>query len=215
MDALRYGPLSGGRPRRLVLLLHGVGADGRDLIELGREWAAAAPDALFLSPDAPQPYAEAPMGRQWFPLADRRPAVLAAAIRAGTPALHGMIADALAREAVPPERLVVMGFSQGAMMALHAGLRLPVPPAGIMAYAGALLDPATLAAEGTRPLPPVLLVHGASDDVVPPRGSQAAAELLDSLGARTSLLLLPGVGHALDATALAAGAAFLREAAAA
>ena len=210
MDALRWGPASGGRPGWLVLLLHGVGADGRDLIDLAPGWGAAAPDALFLAPDAPEPYAEAPMGRQWFALTDRRPAALAAAIRAAAPALAAMIADACAREAVPPHRVVLMGFSQGAMMALHAGLRLPTPPAGILAYAGALLDPATLAAEATRPLPPVLLVHGAADDVVPVRGSALADELLDSLGADSRLITVPGLGHGLDDTGLAAGAQFLR-----
>ncbi len=215
MGERRREPLAGGRPGRLVLLLHGVGADGADLIDLAGDWAPAAPDALFLAPDAPEPYADGPTGRQWFALADRRPAVLAAAVRAGAPALRRMIADILAREAIPPERLVLMGFSQGAMMALHVGPRLETPPAGIMAYAGALLDPSTLAAEATRPPPPVLLVHGAMDEVVPPVASNLAARALESLGAPTRLVLLPGLGHGLDEAALAAGAAFLREVAAA
>ncbi|UFN50163.1 prolyl oligopeptidase family serine peptidase [Roseomonas sp. OT10] len=205
----RRDPRSGGAPRRLVVLLHGVGADADDLIDLAAEWATAAPDALFLSLDAPDPYAEAPFGRQWFPLSDRRPAVLAAAIRAAAPALEARLAAILAREGLPDSALTLMGFSQGAMMALHAGLRRAVPPAGILAYAGALLDPATLAAEATRPLPPVLLVHGLADEVVPAQASQLAEAALRGLGAAVEARFIPGLGHGIDAAGLAAGAAFL------
>src|SRR4051812_29081464 len=119
LNVLRWGPASGGPARQLVVLCHGVGADAHDLIDFASAWAHALPDALFIAPDAPEPYDMAPMGRQWFSLADRTPAVLDAGARRAAPALLGTIAAELARAGLAEDAAAIMGFSQGAMMVLH------------------------------------------------------------------------------------------------
>ena len=119
----RWGPASKGAARQLVVLCHGVGADGHDLIDLAPRWAQALPDAVFVSPDGPAPYDMAPMGRQWFSLADRRPEVMQAGAQAAAPALLAFIDAELARLGLASDQVALAGFSQGAMMALYAGLR--------------------------------------------------------------------------------------------
>ncbi|QDJ09510.1 Carboxylesterase [Roseomonas mucosa] len=204
------GPPSGRTPRQLVLLLHGVGARGDDLLPFAPALGGVLPDALFLAPDAPEPYDGAPFGRQWFSLEDRRPAVLVPAIRAAAPLLARRIAFWLDRLGLDSGALVLLGFSQGAMMALHAGLRLPHPPAAILAYAGALLDPEGLEREMVRPPPPVLLVHGEVDPVVPAEASRRAALRLRQFGVPVEALFEPGVDHTISPEGMMAGAAFLR-----
>ncbi|HET8728087.1 MAG TPA: alpha/beta fold hydrolase, partial [Alphaproteobacteria bacterium] len=156
--AASHPPASGGAPRRLVLLLHGLGADGRDLIGLAPHWAPYLPDAEFLAPDAPDPCDMAPFGYQWFSLQEHTPARLEAGVRAAAGPLDAFIDQALAERGLTDADLALVGFSQGTMMALHVALRRKQPCAAIVGYSGALVAPETLAAEiGARP--PVLLVH--------------------------------------------------------
>lgn len=209
LDGPRFGPRSGGTARQLVVLLHGVGADGADLIALAPEWAEALPEAAFVAPDAPFPCDMTPFGRQWFSLSDRDPARLAVGVRAVAPAVAAFLREELDRQGLPPSALALMGFSQGAMTALEVGLRGPVPPAAILAYSGALLAPETLAAE-IRARPPVLLVHGEADEVVPAWASRFAESALRAAGVPVETLFRPGLGHGIDAAGLAAGAAMLR-----
>jgi len=211
LEGPRFGPKAGGTARQLVVLLHGVGADGADLIALAPEWAEVLPEAAFIAPDAPFPCDMAPFGRQWFSLADRDPERLAEAVRGVAPTLEAFLQAELDRLGLPPAALALMGFSQGAMTALFAGLRGSVPPAAILAYSGALLAPQTLAAE-LRAKPPVLLVHGEADEVVPVRASRLAEAALREAGVPVEALFLPGLGHGIDATGIAAGAALLRRA---
>ena len=205
-----WGPPSGRAPRHLVLLLHGVGARGDDLLPFAPALGGVLPDALFLAPDAPEPYDGAPFGRQWFSLGDRRPAVLLPAIQAAAPLLARRIAFWLERLGLDHGDLVLLGFSQGAMMALHTGLRLPCPPAAILAYAGALLDPEGLEPALVHPPPPVLLVHGEADPVVPAEASRRAAHRLRQLGVPVDSRFEPGVDHTISPEGMMAGAAFLR-----
>lgn len=209
LDGPRWGPASGGAANMLVVLAHGLGASGHDLIDLGPSWGHALPDALFAAPDAPEPCAGAPFGRQWFALWDRTPAQLAAGVAVGAAALLGFVEVELARLGLPPEQVALMGFSQGAMVSLHAGLRRRVPPRAILAYAGALLDPALppLAAP-----PPVFLAHGEADEEVPPIASARAAERLRAAGVEVELLTVPRLGHGIDDAGLSAGALFLQRA---
>jgi phospholipase/carboxylesterase len=211
LNVLRAGPASGGAPRQLVVLCHGVGADAHDLIDLSSAWAAAVPEALFVAPDAPEPYDMAPMGRQWFSLQDRTPAILDAGARRAAPALLATIAAELARAGLPEEAVAMMGFSQGAMMVLHAGLRRTPPPRAILAYSGAMLDSLELDAEITG-RPPVLLVHGQADEVVPFARGPAAAARLQALGFDVRSVWRPGLGHGIDDVGLMEGGLFLQRA---
>lgn len=209
LTGLRWGPASKRAARQLVVLCHGVGADSHDLIDLAPTWSHALPDALFVAPDAPEPYDEAPAGRQWFSLRDRTPAVLDAGARRAAPHLLAYADAELSRAGLPPDAVALMGFSQGAMMALHAGLRRPRPPRGILAYSGALLDTPGLAAECTGH-PPVLLVHGEQDEIVPFAHAGAAEAALVRLGIPTQTLWCPALGHGIDDAGLSQGALFLQ-----
>jgi len=209
LSGLRWGPASKGPARELVVLCHGVGADGHDLIDLAPTWSQALPDALFVAPDAPEPYDQGPTGRQWFSLQDRTPAVLDAAARRAAPSLLAYIDVELSQAGLPPDAVAMMGFSQGAMMVLHAGLRRHPSPRGIMAYSGALLDTPGLAAECAGH-PPVLLVHGEEDEVVPFARAGAAESALMRLGMPVQTLWCRKLGHGIDDAGLSAGALFLQ-----
>ena len=216
LEGLRWGPRSGGAARQLVVLLHGVGADGHDLIDLAPAWAAALPDAVFAAPHGPEAYdnqvpgrlSEGP-GRQWFSLADRSPDLLLAGAARAVPLLDAYVAAELDRLGLAADAVALMGFSQGAMMALHAGLRRRPPPRGILAYAGALLEAPDLAAACTGH-PPTLLAHGEEDNVVPFARAGAAEAALHRLGIPVQTLWCPGLGHAIDDAGLATGALFLQ-----
>ncbi|MCZ8143263.1 MAG: prolyl oligopeptidase family serine peptidase [Acetobacteraceae bacterium] len=209
LEGPQYGPASGAKPDSLVLLLHGVGADGFDLIDLAPVWAEVLPHTLFIAPHAPFPFQGAPFGRQWFDIADRTPARLEAGLRHAAGILGDFTQAKLAELGLGGDRLALMGFSQGAMVALFAGLRGAVPaPASILAYSGALLAPESFAAEVTA-RPPVLLVHGEADEVVPAMASRQAARAFQAEAVPYELLLRPDLGHGLDDAGLAAGTALL------
>jgi phospholipase/carboxylesterase len=213
LDGLRWGPASKGKVKQIVFLLHGVGADGNDLIDLAPRWSRAVPDALFISPHAPTPYQGAPFGRQWFDLTDRTPARLEAGVRAVAPVLDVAISRECTAAGLPETHVMLMGFSQGAMTALFCGLRRATPPAAILAYSGLLLGPDSLSTE-LRGKPPVLLVHGEVDEVVPVAGSRAAERQLRDAGVPVEAVYSPRLGHGIDDAGLAAGALFLQRAAA-
>ena len=208
LDSLRAAPAS-GPARQLVVLCHGVGADGHDLIDLAASWRAALPHAAFLAPHAPEPYDGAPHGRQWFSLADRTPAVLYGLAQHAAPALDATIEDELQRLALPADAVALMGFSQGAMIVLHAGLRRRPVPAGLLAYSGALLWTAALDRECAGH-PPVLMVHGEADEVVPFARAKQSESALIRLGIPLQTLWCPGVEHTIDEAGLSAGALFLQ-----
>ena len=211
LEGLRWGPASGGVPGQLVVLCHGVGADGHDLIDLAPYFSKALPDAAFLAPHAPDPYDGAPMGRQWFSLADRTPAVLHDGAAWAAPLLEATIAAELARLRLPSGAVALMGFSQGAMMVLYAGLRRRPTVRAVLAYSGALLVTPELALECTA-RPPVLLVHGEDDEVVPfSRGPESEA-VLRRLGVPVESVWRPGLDHGIDDPGLSAGALFLQRA---
>ena len=207
LDGPRWGPKQ-GRAEALVVLCHGVGADGFDLIDLAPWWAAALPQAEFVAPHAPEAYDGAPMGRQWFPLWDRTPALLEAGAEAAAAQLGAFIDAELARLGLGADAYALMGFSQGAMTVLHAGARRAVAPRAVLAYAGALLAPGRLAQTPARP--PVLLVHGEADEVVPAARSREAEGALRQAGFAVDSLFCPGLGHGIDEAGLSAGALALQ-----
>ena len=212
LDAVRVAPDRAAQ--QLVVLCHGVGADGHALIDLASSWRAAVPHAAFLAPHAPEPYDNASPEdalhcRQWFSLADRTPAVLYAGAQRAAPALDATIDAELARLGLPADAVAIMGFSQGAMMTLHCGLRRHPVPRGLLAFSGALLFTPELAQECVGH-PPTLLVHGQADPVVPFERALQTESALVQLGIPHQTLWCPGVEHAIDAAGLSAGALFLQ-----
>lgn len=203
----RLAPAS-GRAKALVVLLHGVGADGQDLIGLAPHWARYLPEAEFLAPDGPEPCDMAPYGRQWFSLQDRTASVMEAGLQITVPILNGFLDQALAERGLTDADLALVGFSQGTMTSLYTALRRPRPCAAVIGYSGALLGAPSLARDIVS-RPPVLLVHGQDDPVVPFAALAAAAQALRGAGVAVETLERPGLGHGIDPEGLAAGLAML------
>jgi phospholipase/carboxylesterase len=208
LDGPRWGPASKGTPRQLVVLCHGLGADGHDLIDLAPTWSHALPDALFVSVDAPFPH-DSGFGRQWWNVEDRTPSVMAAGVRRAAGFLDAFIDAELARLGLPAEAYALMGFSQGVMTVLFTGLRRAAAPRAILAFSGALIAPETLTAELANRAP-VLLVHGEADDVVPAFRSRDAETALRAAEMPVEAVYVPRLGHGIDDTGLAMGALTLQ-----
>ena len=216
-SAPRLAPTSGNKPKQLVILLHGYGADGTDLIDLGRAWQPWLPDAAFFAPHAPDPLPyEAASGRQWFPLTMRDPHERWRGVNAAAPGLDALIDAELAAHGLDARHLALVGFSQGTMMALHVGLRRPAPLAAIVGLSGLLVLP-----DGTGPesltaaiqsRPPVLLTHGSEDEVIPADAMFMSAEALASADVPTEWHLSAGIGHGIDDDALRHAGQFLARA---
>jgi phospholipase/carboxylesterase len=212
LDGPRLEPRSGAA-RRLVVFLHGYGADGNDLIEIGRAWQQLLPDTAFVSPHAPEPCAGAPMGRQWFALTFRDPDERWRGVNVAAPMLNAFLDAELARRKLPPSALALVGFSQGTMMALHVGLRRPTPPAAIVGYSGLFVlpsnaEPETVAGD-IKARPPVLLVHGDRDELIPVQALFHATQALAALEVPTEWHISPGIGHGIDQEGLRHGGEFL------
>ena len=202
-------PASGGKPRRLVILLHGLGADGNDLIGLAPYWTSLQPDTEFLSPNAPFPCDMAPYGYQWFSSQDRSPEAVLGGVRAAAPILDAFIDEALEERGLGSRDLALVGFSQGTMMSLFVGLRRAEPVAGIVGFSGRLLAPELLASE-LRSRPPILLVHGTEDPLVPYSSLAAAETTLKAAGVPVETVTSVGIGHSIDDQGLRRGGQFLK-----
>ena len=194
--------------KQLIIFLHGYGADGNDLLSLGETFAESLQSAAFCAPDAPFP-GELGFGRQWFSLPTVSFPVLARGVAEAVPILDAYIDQQLARFALTERSLALVGFSQGAMMALSTGLRRRQPLAGIIACSGALADP-TLPTE-IRSRCPVLLVHGDQDQVVPFAAMADAEVKLKALNVKTESVMRGGMGHGIDPPAIAASYRFLQQ----
>ncbi len=205
-----YGPASGGPATTLVVLLHGLGADGNDLIGLAPHFARALPDAAFIAPNAPEPCDMAPMGYQWFSLQLADETRRLAAIRRSGRLLDRFLDDALSAHGLTEDRLALVGFSQGTMMALFAAPRRTAPCAGVLGYSGRLEGAGLLAAEA-RVRPPVVLIHGDADPLLPIDRLEHARRGLEANGFRVSAHIRPGLGHSIDEAGLEIGGRFLAE----
>jgi phospholipase/carboxylesterase len=203
-------PASGGKPSRLVILLHGLGADGNDLIGLAPYWARLLPTAEFLSPNAPFPCDLAPHGYQWFSSQDKSREAVLGGVRAAAPILEAFIAEALEERALSDSDLALVGFSQGTMMSLYVGLRRDKPLAGIVGFSGRLLAPELLANE-LRSRPRTLLVHGTDDPLVPYTSLAETEAALQSAGVPVETVTSRGIGHSIDEEGLRRGGLFLRD----
>jgi phospholipase/carboxylesterase len=203
-------PASNQAPKQIVMLLHGVGADGNDLIGLAPYYQKVLPDALFIAPDAPFPYDMAPFGRQWFGLQDRSEPARLKGTQSSAPILDHFIDTTLANYGLSDDKLALVGFSQGTMMSLYVGLRREKPLAGIIAQSGILIGPELLADE-IKSRPPVLLIHGDMDAVVPFQYMEKAQKALQEDGVEVAAHARPGLGHNIDEEGIALSQQFLSQ----
>ncbi len=207
LDGPRLAPRSGRPAEALVVLLHGYGADGRDLIDIGGAWADLLPHAAFVAPHAPEPCVEAPVGRQWFPLSLRDPQELVRGTAAALPGLMQFVTAELAALNLPFHRLALFGFSQGAMMALSLGISAPQAAGAVVGCSGLL--PPRPEAGPARSVPPVLLMHGTVDELIPVDAMFASAFALAEAGVPAEWHLSHGLGHGIDDGALYHAGAFI------
>ena len=213
LTADRREPVS-GETRSAVVFLHGYGANGADLLGLADPLGEHLPDTLFVAPDAPESIPGMPMGLQWFPIPwidnsseEEAERGLLTAARDLDAFLDALMVD----EDLLPEQVVLFGFSQGTMMALHVAPRREDPVAGIVAFSGRLLSPDLLADE-TRSRPPVLLLHGDADDVVPVQSLPEAAEALQEAGWKDVYAhIMKGTAHGIAPDGLSVALAFMRD----
>ena len=213
LDAQRREPLS-GEIRSCVVFLHGYGANAADLMGLADPLAEHMPDTLFIAPDAPEDCAGSPMGFQWFPIPwidgsseeESRQGMLRA-----VDDLNAFLDGVMVDEDLLPEQVIVLGFSQGTMMALHVLPRREDPVAGLVAFSGRLLEPELLVDEVVC-RPPVLLIHGDVDDVVPPQSLPQAAEALQEAGWKEVFgHVMKGTGHGIAPDGLSVALAFMQQ----
>lgn len=206
-------PPKGGTIKQLVILLHGLGSNGRDLISLAPYWAGAIPDAHFVSPDAPFHCDMVPPGYpdsfQWFSLQSRDPEFMLNGARHAAPILKDFITQMLEQYSVTPEKCALVGFSQGTMMSLSVAPYFKDKLAGVLGYSGALLwDDA--ADKTAMHKVPVYLVHGEDDDVVPLSAYHMARQKLEAEGFAVQGHTTHGLPHSIDAQGIEAGAKFLK-----
>jgi phospholipase/carboxylesterase len=207
-----FGPANGGKPEKIVLMLHGYGSNGQDLISLAPHLAEAAPNAIFLSPDAPfdmsaQGYSA---GRQWFPLQSFDPDYMLAGIRRTEPVLNDFIDQVLQQLGLKDSDLVLLGFSQGTMMSLFAAPRRRNAIAGVIGYSGALLGADELKREDIQKMP-VLLIHGEADEVVTFDRYEAAKSELETAGFEVESLSIAGLPHSIDDAGIKRAKDFLKK----
>ena len=215
MRELKFGRkgVAQGKAKSLVMFLHGYGADGNDLLGLADVLAPHLPQTAFLAPDAPEPCAGNPFGRQWFPIPWLDGSSEEAAkqgLLAAADDLNAFIDQRLTAEGLPLSSLALIGFSQGAMMSLHVAPRRAQPVAAVVAVSGRLLAPELLQAE-TKVKPPVLLIHGDQDPVVPFEDLSLAGDALVTAGFETYAHVMKGTGHGIAPDGLGAALGFLKE----
>jgi phospholipase/carboxylesterase len=199
----RLAPLSGAASHLLVLV-HGYGSDGNDLIGLAQHWQPLLPGVAFVAPNAPDPVPGS-SGYQWFPISRIDPRDMQKGVESVAARLEQFLDEELARLSLPPEKLILVGFSQGSMLSLHVGLRRPTPPAAVVGLSGLLAGPPPERDDG----PPILLAHGDADQVIPVQAMLAAAAALGTAGRAVQWHLAQGVGHGVDPQTLEVAGDFL------
>jgi phospholipase/carboxylesterase len=199
-------PPARGRATHLMVLCHGYGADGNDLIGLAPHLQRFLPTVAFAAPNAPERCPGA--GYQWFPINRIDPHEVRRGVETAVGALESFLEAELRRLGLPPEKLILGGFSQGTMLSLHVGLRRSAKPAAILGFSGMLAAPESLSEQGDD-APPILLVHGDADTVIPPEALFVAATALGRSGALVQWHLSKGIGHSIDPDGLLLGATFL------
>ncbi len=196
--------------KKIVIFIHGYGSNGADLLGLAPQLQSRLPNTAFLAPNAPTPLHNSYNGYQWFSIWDCTPWQIEQGLRTVTPLVVAYIKAQCARFNVTTKDVVLIGFSQGTMIALHLGLRHVADLAGIIGYSGAMLTPESFLTEKHKTLPPVLLVHGLMDNVVPWGASQLAADIIRNNGGTVDTLFRPMLPHSIDNEGIQAGITFLQ-----
>ena len=208
LDGPEFGPAAGGAPEQLVIFLHGYGADGNDLISLAPHFADVMPGAKCVAPYAPHPCEDAMFGYQWFSLAERTESEMLAGARQAQPVVDKFIDHRLSVAKLREKNLALIGFSQGTMVSLFSGLRRSGRVAGILGYSGRLVGAEVLAAE-IRVRPPVVLINGDRDELVPGGEQPKAVATLEGAGVPVEGHMRPGLGHTIDEAGVQIGRQFL------
>ena len=199
-------PPAKGSATHLVVLCHGYGADGNDLIGLAPHWQRYLPTAAFVAPNAPERCPGA--GYQWFPVSRLDPQEARRGVESASTALDGFLDSELSRLELSPDRLMLVGFSQGTMLSLHVGFRRQTRPAAIIGYSGMLAAPETLP-DLHSGAPPVLLIHGDADTMIPVQALFAAVTALGRAGVPVQWHVSLGTAHSIDPEGLQLGGTFL------
>lgn len=202
-----------GEAERLVVLLHGYGADGNDLLALADPLGPHLPGTAFVAPNAPNRCRLNPAGYEWFPIPwidGSSPTEAGVAMASAFEALDRYLDHVMTAEGVGPENTILLGFSQGTMMALHVAPRRAAPVAGVVGFSGRLLSPESLASEAVSK-PPVLLVHGDADDVVPYQSMAEAEAALKAAGFEVETHTSKGMGHGIAPDGLVRALNFMRK----
>ena len=209
LNTYTHGPVS-GNTKQLVILLHGLGANGQDLLGLAPYLAKSLPDAVFVSPDAPFPCDMAPVGYQWFSLQEWTAESILRGVQQAAPILKNFIAQQIKKYGVPANKTALLGFSQGTMMSLYAGPRYPERLAGVLGYSGALVWGEGAEDDHVMHRIPVHLIHGSADQVVPVAAFHQAKKKLEEAGFTVTGGVTPGLLHNIDEAGMRDGAAFLK-----
>lgn len=197
------------QPESLVFLLHGWGANGQDLLPIAEIWQEYMPETLFICPQAPDICDQNPLGYQWFSLGDWSEEAMLRGIKEAAPHLDVFLSQQMKQYQVPPEKTILMGFSQGMMMALYTGLRQKEVLGGILGYSGRLLGEADIPVDS--PKPPLCLIHGEADPVVPFVAHRHAVNWLIQHDYQVQSLSIPGLPHGIDDSGLETGSEFVRQ----
>lgn len=208
LDGPRMPPKRGGKPDSMVIFLHGYGSNGNDLISLAPELAEALPGTVFVSPNAIEPVAMAPGGYQWFPISNLDPHLMEHGVRSAAPSVDRFIDRELEKYGLTPDRLALVGFSQGTMMALHVGLRREQQIGAILGYSGVLVGGPSLK-EQIRSKPPVLLIHGDRDPMIPIPAMFDSAESLAAADHGAQWHVSYGIPHSIGPDGIDLGREFL------
>jgi len=202
-------PRSGGPAKQLAILLHGWGADGANLIDLADMFAGVLPDAFFVAPNAPYKCESNPFGYQWFSLMDRHPQHMLDGVRHASEVVNQFIDEQVKALSLDNSKVILIGFSQGTMTALHVALHRSPAIAAVVGFSGALIGAETIAAEIVS-RPPVCLIHGESDEVVPFGALKHATETLKACGLSVESHSRPFLGHSIDMEGIKFAAEFLK-----
>ncbi len=207
IDGPRQAPAAGDGAAQLVILVHGYGADGNDLIGLAPYFARVLPNAAFVAPNGPEQCDMSAFGYQWFSISQFDPASRLRGVKSAAPILDQFIDEELQRHGLEEDKLLLIGFSQGTMMSLHVALRRSAQVAGILGYSGILAGPELLADEAVSK-PPIQLIHGDMDEMLPVANLQEAVDALGAAGFDVAGHVSPGAGHTIAQDGLKLGMEF-------